>query len=300
MAAPAAHLFLGVDGGGTHTRARLRDVDGRLLGEGRAGAGNARLGSSAFLEVLAACRAAIMSAGLCDADLARTHAGLGLAGTAQAADRDFVLAQAHPFASMAVETDAYAAWLGAHNGNDGAILILGTGSCGLAVVDKKRFNVGGWGADISDEGSGMAIGRDAIRRAVWALEGMAPLTPLAEGILGRFGRDPETIVEWAASASPGDFASFAPLVLKSASADDPLAHQILETAVADIVRMIGRLEDIGAPAIALIGGLARPIIDFLPSTARTKLVPPAADAMDGAILMARAAAEGRPALAARQ
>lgn len=241
-----------------------------------------------------------MSAGLCDADLARTHAGLGLAGTAQAADRDFVLAQAHPFASMAVETDAYVAWLGAHNGNDGAILILGTGSCGLAVVNKKRFNVGGWGADISDEGSGMAIGRDAIRRAIWALEGMAPLTPLAESILAMFDRDPEVIVEWAASARPGDYARLAPLVLQSARDGDRLASQILDAVVADIARMIGRLEDIGAPAIALVGGLAGPIVEFLPSTARAKLVSPAADAMDGAILMASATANGTLTMAARQ
>jgi glucosamine kinase len=296
----ATPLFLGVDGGGTRTRARLRDADGRLLGEGEAGPGNARLGPAAFGEVLAACRTAVASAGLHDADLARTHAGLGLAGTAQAADRAFILGRANPFASVAVETDAYVAWLGAHNGDDGAILILGTGSCGLAVVNNRRFNVGGWGADISDEGSGMAIGRDAIRRAVWALEGMAPLTALAESILSEFNRDPEVIVDWAARAQPGDYARFAPLVLRSAKAGDPLARQILEPVVADIVRMIRRLEEIGAPAIALIGGLSGPITEFLPPAARTRLVAPAADAMDGAILMARASAEGTPSLAARR
>ena len=34
-------------------------------------------------------------------------------------------------------------------------------------------------ARIGDEGSGMMIGRTAVRRAIWALEQMAPMTPLA-------------------------------------------------------------------------------------------------------------------------
>lgn len=299
MAASATSLYIGVDGGGTRSRARLRDDQGRLLGEGAAGPGNARLGQAAFAEVLCACRKALTAAGLGEADFGRVHAGLGLAGTAQAADRAFVLGQPHPFASMAVETDAYAAWLGAYQGNDGAILIVGTGSCGLAVVAGKRYNVGGWGADISDEGSGMAIGREAVRRAIWALEGMAPLTPLAEEILDRFGRNPETIVAWAACAQPGDYAGLAPLVVSAAKRGDPLAGQVLEPAIADVARMIRRLEEIGALSIALVGGLADPIIDFLPAAVRTRLVPPPADAMDGAILMARQAAQGTPAMAAR-
>ena len=292
MELSARSLFIGVDGGGTHCRARLRDMEGRLLGEGAGGAANARLGEPGFAEVLKSCRQAIAAAGLDESDLGRAHAGLGLAGTAQAADRAFVLAQKHPFASMTVETDAYTAWLGAHQGNDGAILILGTGSCGLAFVGGKRFNVGGWGSDISDEGSGMAIGRDAVRRSIWALEGMTDLTPLAETILAEFERDPETIVEWAARARPADYARFAPPVLNAAKAGDGLAAQILESAVGDIGRMIRRLGEIGATRIALVGGLAGPIAEFLPPESRTLLVRPVADAMDGAILMARQALAG--------
>ena len=75
-------------------------------------------------------------------------------------DRDFVLAQPHPFASVVVDTDAYAAYLGACGRRDGAILIVGTGAAGLAVIAGERINVGGWGDDIADEGSGMMIGRD--------------------------------------------------------------------------------------------------------------------------------------------
>jgi hypothetical protein len=46
-------------------------------------------------------------------------------------------------------------------------------------------------------------------------------------------------------------------------------------------------------------GSVMSIAEFLPAAARARLVPPVADAMDGAILMARQAAEGAPMLAAR-
>ena len=154
----------------------------------------------------------------------------------------------HPFASLVVDTDAYGSWLGAFGGEDGAILILGTGAAGTAVVDGRRMNVGGWGADVADDGSGMAIGRTALRRSLWALEGMAPMTPLAEDILSVFARDPQKMVIWAASATPGDFGSFAPRVFSHAEARDPMAVAILLEAVGDAARMINRLLDLGAPA----------------------------------------------------
>lgn len=48
-------LLLGIDGGGTSCRARIRAGDGTILGEGRAGPANVRLGlDKAFAAVLAA------------------------------------------------------------------------------------------------------------------------------------------------------------------------------------------------------------------------------------------------------
>ncbi len=282
-------LFMGVDGGATRTRARLRDAQGRKLGEGAAGASNARLKEPAFAEVLKACRAAAAEAGLDEGDLSRVHAGLGLAGTQQAWDHDFILAQPHPFASVVVDTDAYAAYLGACGGRDGAILIVGTGFAGLAVINGERINVGGWGDDIADEGSGMMIGRNAIRRSLWALEGMAPMTPLAEEILAKFDNDAATAVEWAARAKPGDYGSFSPAVFDHAARRDPLAIAIIEEAARDVTRAIIRLLEVGAPSVAMIGGVFPEILPWLAPPFRAVCVEPESDAADGAILMAKRA-----------
>lgn len=288
----AEDLFIGVDGGGSRCRARLRDAAGTLLGEGVGGAANARLHEVAFGGMMVACRQALQVAGLGEGDLGRVHAGLGLAGTQQDVDLQSVYEWPHPFASMVVDTDAYAGWLGAFGGRDGAILILGTGAAGLAVVDGQRTNVGGWGAQIADDGSGMAIGRTALRRSLWALEGMAPMTPLAEDILSVFARDAQKMVIWAGTATPGDFGSFAPRVFTHAEQRDPLAVSILLEAAGDAARMINRLLDIGAPAIAMIGGIFPHIVPWLPPVLVPYLVEPETDAADGAILMARRAREG--------
>jgi glucosamine kinase len=246
MHSSSSTLFLGVDGGATRSRARIRDGEGRLLGEGEAGPANTRLGIARTLgEVLAAARNAAAAAGLGEGDLARLHAGLGLAGATGPGEVALILAEPLPFASVAVDTDAYAAWLGACGGKDGAILIVGTGSCGLAVVGGRRINVGGWGDAISDDGSGNAIGRAALRRALWTLEGLAPAGALAEAILDRFERDPEKMLAWAMAATKTDFARFAPLVFAHAAGRDPLALALVEEAAAHIARMAGRLLDCG-------------------------------------------------------
>jgi glucosamine kinase len=264
-----------------------------VLGEGESGPGNARLGDAGYGEVMTACRTAAAAAGLGEGDLARVHAGFGLAGTQQESDRRSVLRRPHPFASLTVDTDAYAAYLGAFGGTDGAILILGTGSCGLAMVDGKRMNVGGWGADIADEGSGMAIGRLAIRRSLWALEGMAPMTPLAERVLAAFDGKPANAVIWAAEATPGDFAEFAPLVFDHGEQGDALAAGILADAARDATMLIDRLIGLGAPSIAMIGGVFPRLLRWLPERVRPFLVKPKRDAADGAILMAKRALEER-------
>jgi glucosamine kinase len=283
-------LFIGVDGGGTHCSARLCDGSGRLLGEASAGPANARLGRAARDEILKACRAAVAIAGLGEDDLARIHAGFGLAGTQQAVDRDAVLAWPHPFASLAVDTDAYAAWLGAFGGRDGAIMIVGTGTCGLAVVAGRRIGVGGWGAEIGDEGSGMAIGRAAIRRAIWALEGTAPMTPLAEAVMSRFDGAPQNAVTWADRARPRDYAGLAPTVFDFAERRDGLAMALVEDAAAHVARHVVRLLEVGAGSVAMIGSVFPRLLPWLPPPLRHHIVEPEADALAGAVLMARQAA----------
>lgn len=281
-------LFLGLDGGGTKCRARLRDAQGMLLGEGSGGRANLRLDPDlVWNSVLTATREALSSAKLGEHELARVHAGMGAAGAGQASSLERFLSRPHPFASMTVDTDAHAAWLGAFNGGDGAILIVGTGSCGYGSVGGKRHYVGGWGYEISDEGSGAAIGRDALRHAIWAHDGRIAASPLAHAILAEFGNQPEAIVDWVGTARGSDYARFAPTVLEHADRRDPLGLAIVKKAADDLAQIALRLLDLGAPALCLFGGLAEPLRPWLPPPVQKAIAEPAGDALDGAILLAR-------------
>jgi glucosamine kinase len=283
-------LFIGIDGGGTHCRARIRDGAGRMLGEGTGGPANLRLGAEvAMASIVAAAQAAAQAGGLAEGALTGAAVGLGMAGAIDDARNGQLLAQPHPFGKVAIDTDAYIAWLGAFAGGDGAILIIGTGSAGLAVVKGQRFNVGGWGNVISDDGSGNEIGRHAIRRALWAHDGMTPMTALAKAILDRFDHQPPKVVTWADQARPTDFAQLAPLVLEHAGKGDALGVAVIEAAAAGAARIAERLLDVGAPRLCLLGGLAEPLRPWLPQHVQAKLAVPEGDAIEGALRLAHAA-----------
>jgi glucosamine kinase len=286
-------LFLGIDGGGTKCRARLRDAEGTLLGEGTGGPSNIRLDPDlVWNSILTACREAIGQAGLQEADLRRIKAGMGAAGAGQKSAVERLLSRAHPFAAFSIDTDAHIAWLGAFGGGDGAILIVGTGSCGYGGVGGQRHYVGGWGYEISDEGSGAAIGREVLRRTIWAYDGRIPSTPLSDAILAEFGNDPEVLVDWVGKARPSDYAGYAPLVLEHAVRRDPLGMELIANAAVEMARIATRLLDLGAPALCLFGGLAEPLRPWLAPPLQQAIVPPAADALDGAILLGRTAQSG--------
>ena len=282
------HFFIGIDGGATHCQARIRDIDGNLLGDGVGGPANIHSDFPLAKEsIRAATKSALAAAGLDEQSLKRAHAGLGLAGGGLKTASDRLLSELTSFASIQVETDAYVAWLGAHQGGDGGVAILGTGSCGLAIVKGRRIGVAGWGPEVSDEAGGQRMGREALRRTLWAYDGRAEKSGLTAAILTRFNSDPTKIVSFAAIASSADYARFAPLIFNYASAEDPLAITLVNEAAEAAASIIERLLAAGAPTVSLIGGLAEPLFSWLPARLCSFITPPQSDPADGAILMAR-------------
>jgi glucosamine kinase len=261
-----------------------------LLGEGESCPANIRSNFRLAMEsIQLACEAALRSASLDEQSLQHSHAGLGLAGAGIKNARDRLILEKLPFASMVLETDAYVAWLGAHQGADGAIVILGTGSCGLALINGRRISVAGWGPEVSDEAGGQRMGREALRRTLWAFDGRADKTALSTAILDRFGWDSAKIVRFASRATPALYAELAPLVLQYALAQDPLAVALVQEVAEAAVTIIKRLADVGSPAISLVGGLAEPLMPWLPPGICDLITEPQSDPLDGAILMARRA-----------
>src|SRR5262245_23470733 len=108
-------LFLGIDAGGTHCRARLVDAEGNVLGSGRAGPANLTLGvAQAHRSITAASREAFAAAKLGRSALRQTHAGLGVAGLDDPARARAMANRRFGFASLTLRSDAVTACIGAH------------------------------------------------------------------------------------------------------------------------------------------------------------------------------------------
>jgi glucosamine kinase len=283
----AKQYRLGIDGGGTGCRARLADTAGKVLGEGVAGPANLLLGSEVSLDaVLQATHEALAAAGLPPSSLQHTHAGLGLAGANMPEHRRAFERLALPFARAALASDAEIACLGAHAGGDGAILILGTGSQGIVHTGGRFSTVGGWGFAVSDTGSGASLGRAAVRRALLAHEGVEPASDLTAAIMQRFDSEPTKMVEWAASAKPRDWAAFARMVFEHVQRGDPVAAALAAGTALEAERLVGRLAELGARSVCLMGGLAACIAPLLPRRFDALLASPRGDALDGALRLA--------------
>lgn len=283
----ATAYFLGVDAGGSHCRARLTDPAGNVLGEGLTGPANARVGIERLRAVLdEAVGQAVAQAGLDAAQVARIRAGMGIAGISRPGALDALRALDFPFAAVTFATDAAIANLGAHRGGDGAILILGTGSIAQLRVDGVDFAIGGYGFPISDEGSGAALGLSAVRHALRALDGRSERTALSLAVADRFGHAIPQAIAWMDRATPRDYAALAPLVMEHAEAGDAIARSIVEDAAGHVERFIETIFERGAPACALMGGLASRLQPWLRARTVARLTTPAGDALDGALRLA--------------
>lgn len=288
-------FFIGVDGGGTGCRARLYDAGGAPLAQGEGGPANIRLGlPAAWTAIMEAVDMALGRAGLDRSALPSIRAGLGLAGIVTEADRDRVVATAPAFAETQAASDAHTACLGAFSGRDGGIVIAGTGSAGHAVIGGRGIGIGGWGFEVSDDGSGAWIGRESVRAALHAHDGLIPASPFTRQVLDRLGGGPDIVVGWAGRATPGDYARFAPAALAAAAEGDPVAARIVASAGEAIAALCRRLLELGAPKVCLMGGLAVPLRPWLPAGLLPSLTEPEGDAMDGAMLLARVAAGAAP------
>jgi glucosamine kinase len=284
-------LLLGVDGGGTRCRARLCTASGARLGEGEAGPANIRYGlEDSITSVLQATGRCLDQAGLSGRDLPRITACLALAGASEPMERAAAQRRAYPFRHTMITADAHAACTGAHGGQDGGVVVAGTGAIGWAVIGGRQHRIGGWGLPISDEGSGAWLGCEALRGVLWAHDGRIGWTNLLRSLFAQFQHDPHAIVRWVATATPRDFAAFMPLIVAHAQRDDPAGVELMRRAAGHVDMLVMLLNALGAQRVALVGGLAPHLHRWIPRDTRSHLVEPAGDALAGALQLARAAA----------
>jgi N-acetylglucosamine kinase-like BadF-type ATPase len=229
-------LVLGVDGGGTKTRAVIMDARQRVLGEGMAGPSNPlRVGIG---NAATAIRAAIDKS-CAKANVQRTDilaAEIGLAGVRRG---DLRLRMQEALSglgihSIEVVTDADIALFGATEGKPGLVIISGTGSvcCGLNAQGKHNC-AGGWGPLAGDEGSGSWIARRALQAMARATDGRGKETVLGAAACSHFNvatTDDLLIAIYAPGMTNDRIAGFGKNVIEAAESGDEVAREIMAEA----------------------------------------------------------------------
>jgi glucosamine kinase len=256
-----------------------------LLGEAIGGSSNIYQDfDGALANIIATAAEAASKAKLKTSEL---HAGLGLAGIVTSVGAERIAEAKLPFASVIADNDAYAACFGAFAGGDGGIVIAGTGSIGFAAINGVRHMVGGWGFALGDHGSGAWLGHHAVRRAALAIDGLLQPTPLIEEVLSRVGRNRFDLSRWSERATPKDYAEMAPLVFECAAKGDVVGMTIVIEGAAAISSLGRALLARGAGKLCLLGGVSKVYPPYLDADVKQALTAPGADALDGAIMMAR-------------
>ncbi|MRW85516.1 ATPase [Pseudoduganella sp. FT26W] len=277
-------FFIGVDGGGSGTRVRLARADGVEFAEGAAGPSGLMHGiAKAWAAVNDAAAQAFTTAGLSFPDKSRIAIGLGLAGVHNRQwAAEFV--DANPgYARVALESDGHTTVLGAHAGQPGAIIALGTGSVGeIKLADGRHVEVGGWGFPAGDEASGAWMGLRAINHVQQVLDGRMAANAFATDVANACGGERNAIQTWLAQATQTNYAQLARIVLQHGDSNDT-ARAILLAAGREVELMGNALDASGKLPIALCGGLAAPLRPYLPVSMLKRIVNPQGDSAAGAL-----------------
>ncbi len=278
-------LIIGIDGGGTRTRAQLANIRGETLGNGRGGPANPNAHGlpAAQNEILTAIQLAFD-----DAQIERQRvaaACLGIGGVDRAEERALFMAWARATIAerVAVVNDGEIVLAAGTPNNWGIALVAGTGSIawGKSRVadppadpagpwrgatlsgDRRVARAGGWGYLIGDEGSGFDLAREALRAATHAADGRGDDTRLLRAILDYWGlREARELIPrlYRSEFKPADLAQLASIVVRVAAEGDPIAQKLIDgagTALADAVVAVAHalgIEDEAIP-LALTGGL---------------------------------------------
>jgi glucosamine kinase len=260
------HYVVGIDGGGTKTRAILAGENGKSLGES--------IGDGSAVRPGEAERSAGVIAGVVRDLLEEAGTGeerprvvcVGVAGVGRESERQalYEALATHELADeIVVETDFRVALDDAFDEGPGVLLIAGTGSSAFARGPAGATGrCGGWGPIIGDEGGGAWLGRRALSVVSAAADGREPETALTGAVLTACEvSEASELVRWAAAATPAKLATLAPVVLSVADSGDLRANSIVSMGVEELalhIRALARqlfTDERASVPVAFVGGL---------------------------------------------
>jgi N-acetylglucosamine kinase-like BadF-type ATPase len=239
-----AAFVLGIDGGGTKSTGLIADPSGNVVSRQTSGATNPNVvGLERSIENLFELISLLCEdAGCAVSDIRSSVVGLAGARSTELKERiaaDLAALFTHEGSKplrVNIETDARIALEGAFDGGPGVVIIAGTGSVVIAKANNGEIiSVGGWGRILGDEGSGYAIGREALRAITLMYDRRGEQTALKAIVEEKFGWTAREDLVNAVYQENFDIASIAPIVMDAAINHDLTSQRILQNAAAQMV-----------------------------------------------------------------
>ncbi|MFC1525860.1 BadF/BadG/BcrA/BcrD ATPase family protein [Candidatus Latescibacterota bacterium] len=304
---------IGMDGGGTHTRAVLADPAGRVVADDAAGPGNYQLvGLAGVVELVLELVSRLEARSGCSLDPSQLSLCVGLAGAGRVPEQEAIAAglrRAGVGAQIKIVSDARAGLEGAHGSAPGIVVISGTGSMVLGKSGSgEEVRAGGLGPLLGDEGSGYALVLEGLREVLRARDGWAPATRLTSDLAEAFGlSDWDDVIPrvYGGDLDREQIAAAAPVLCDAARDGDAAAQRIVGAGMELLGRQVGavagRLAMASATDVACLGGVFSRVEQLWPELERgaraegekLRRVPARLPPVYGALLMAWQAT-GRP------
>lgn len=256
-------LILGIDGGGTRTRASLV-AGGKVVAHAEGGSiKRLRVGAKAAEANLRA----VLTDAFAQAGVKSVQAACcGVASATLPGTAEWITAVLNDFGAEKSEVvgDEVIALDAAFKGGAGILQIAGTGSNTIGrAADGSRESAGGWSSRLGDEGSGYWIGLHSVRRALKAHDREQP-TQILERVAKLWKTaDLGELVSLGDSTPGPDFAALAPTINDLAEAGDPVALDVLAEAARDLAEFVLLVRDklrrkhniVGEVPVAWTGGV---------------------------------------------
>ena len=226
--------FLGIDGGGSHTRGILLDRNGNMIFEASSGPSDA--GGTPFETAISNLRCVMEtlfeSVGVSPSDTA-VYAGVSGCGIRTDGDR-YTEKLREIFAScpyLTVGSDILNPLYGSIGVKDGIIAICGTGSGACAHVNGQLFKVDFAGYVCGDAAGGYVLGRKVLNAAVRMADGRLKKTCLLELCSEKAGGYITEQVNTLEKSGKSHIASFAKIAFEAMLMGDPTAKKIVDESV---------------------------------------------------------------------
>lgn len=302
-------VVLGIDGGGTRTRASIVNGD-QLLAFGENGSiKRLRVGAEAAEEHLRTLLAEVYAqAGVTGV----RAASAGVASSKMPGVQEWITAVFDDFAVERAEIvgDEVIALDAAFRGGPGILQIAGTGTnCIGRAPDGGRETAGGWSSRLGDEGSGYWIGLHAVRRALKAYDRGEP-TKVLDVVGCAWGTATlDELINLGDGTPPPDFAALAPDIDRLGEEGDAVALGVLKQAAADLVESVLLVRDklhrkhgiTGEVPLAWIGSVIgksrivreRFLAGLRDAAPQMPVLPEEVAGIDGAVWRAKRLADGK-------